>query len=93
MPLNNPNKEKDPNSTRWFYIDWQLDLETGDSVSSCTWTLTGGLTQASVVIDGTNTRIKLAGGTLGAVATASARMTTTNGEITDRTLHITIVEK
>jgi hypothetical protein len=62
-------------------VDW---LDDGDTVVSCTWTVTAGLTSSSPSNSTTQVKIWISGGTVGSSYTATAHFITAAGREDER---------
>lgn len=56
---------KDPDEILDYEIDWAAELESGESISTSTWTVPDGITEDSSTNSTTTTTIVLSGGTAG----------------------------
>jgi hypothetical protein len=74
-------------------IVWrEIGLE--DTISSVAWTVPAGITQSGSPTNTTHTAtITLTGGTAGATYLLSARITTTQGRITDKSFKVRVAEQ
>ncbi len=101
MAAGPPIKEfiKDPDSTLSYTLDWNGAgpgpwLATGETISSDAWTLSSsGITKDSNSNTSTTTSIIVSGGTAGEDYELTSRITTSNSQITDRTIRIKVLEK
>lgn len=86
---------KDSNAKLDFAIDWTPWLQSGDTITTATWTVPAGITQATPApsVTGGKATIWLEGGTVGASYAVTCRVTTTQGRIDDRTITILIRER
>lgn len=75
-----------------FTFDW-TDVLTADSdtISSCTWTITGA-TAGAASVSGMRTTTFVSGGTAGATASIRARLVTTGGRTYEREITLRITE-
>lgn len=85
-------KLKDPDAQVPFKWDWTSWLTDGDSISSHTIIVDGVSLVSSAEASGVVTAT-LSGGTAGKTATATCRITTSNGYTDDRTITLTIMER
>ena len=81
--------QKDPNSTEDFVLDWSTEIGA-DTISSATWTVTGGLVAVTSSNTTTTTTVRLKGGTSGNIAVATCRVTLASGQIKYRAIQMTI---
>lgn len=87
-----PIKRKDPDSVIDFGLDWSEWLNTGDTVSSATWTVTSPSGDLDpIAVDSSNVSGAIctavtSGGTAGNKYELKCRVTTTNGLTEDRTI-------
>ena len=86
------NRTKDPDSIRWYTLDWSRWL-AGDQIQSSVWTIPAGLASVDQQQTPTSTRVKLSGGTLGEQYTITNTITTVQGETEDCSLYLRIVHK
>jgi hypothetical protein len=82
---------KDPNEVLDYQVDWSQRLETGETISSSTFTVVTG----DVIIDSsthstTGTTAWLSGGTNGTPCEVLNRITTSGGRTYDQTLKLRI---
>lgn len=84
--------QKDPNSTEDFVLDWSVELGT-DTISSASWTPTGGINVVSSSNTATTTTARLSGGTDGHPATATCTVTLTSAQVKRRAIQMTITEQ
>ena len=88
-----PTIEKDPNSLLDYTIDFGAWLAPmSDTIASHTATVSGCTLQTSAN-DSTRVVVWIAGGTVGTPASATARITTVGGRITDSTIYFKIKER
>jgi hypothetical protein len=85
---------KDPDEILDYAVDW-TDWLTGenDTAASANWIVPTGLTQVSTSLASGKATIRLSGGTDGSDYAVTCRLTTTGGEIADRTLRITVRQR
>jgi hypothetical protein len=82
---------KDPNSTLDYSMDWSGWLDDGETITSQQVTADpAGLTVSNVSGASGVVRWRLAGGTVGTVYYVTVRVTTSVGQIDDRTVRIRI---
>jgi hypothetical protein len=82
---------KDPGERLDYTIDWQIDgyLETGETISTSTWTVASGITQfGSATATGTSATIWLEGGTHGQEYLATNQIVTSEGRRAERSIKI-----
>lgn len=84
---------KDPDATLRYTFDWADWLETGEVISTVDWEAESGLTDASPTNDDTTASVLISGGTAGETYTLRCRVTTTGGQIDDRTVNIEVSEQ
>ena len=84
--------KKDPNATLDYSVDWTAWLGA-DTITAVTWVLSGGLSKVSQSHTPKIATILVSGGTVGAVETATCRITTAEGRVDDRTITLNIVER
>lgn len=87
--------DKDPNAILDYSWDWTawLSALNGDTISSATVSVTGGLTVGTVGHDATFVTAWLSSGTVGVRATATCRIVTVGGRTEDRTIYLYIRER
>lgn len=71
------------------WADWLLD----DVISSSTWTLPAGISNAGELYSSTSTAIWLGGGTAGTSYSITNLITTLGGKTDKRTIKINVVER
>ena len=81
---------KDPQSVLDYGFDWSDWLDTGDTVSTSTWTVPTGITEDSETETSTATTIWLSGGTVGKKYKITNRMVTANGRTVDRSFYVKV---
>ena len=87
---------KDPNEVLDYQIDWGERLQTGETISTSTWTITGSdsvLVEDNNSISGENTVIWLSAGTLGVRYLLTNRITTSGGRTMDQSVRLKIQSK
>ena len=85
---------KDPNSRLdywWDWTDWLAPLS--DEIEAAQVLGDHGLTVETVEYDTKTVKAFISGGTVGAVAMATCRITTLAGRVEDRSIFLTIKEK
>lgn len=78
-------REKDPDATVDFVVDW-FDYLAGlddDTITAAAFTVPAGLTKVSEDHTGTNATVWLSGGTAGQRYTVTCRVTTAGGRTDD----------
>ena len=83
---------KDPDATISYQIDWEKWLNE-DTIDTSSWTADSGLTVVTDSSSSTRTTVQVSGGTAGETYELLNRITTQNGDETDRTLIIRIINK
>lgn len=73
----------DPDENKYYAFDWTSGLNTGATVTVSTWAGTG-LTFSSQAIASPITRAKITGGTAGLNYTVTNTITTSDGELLER---------
>ena len=90
---------KDPDAALPFGFDWTQWLTTGDSIASCTVSVTSPSGDSAPITAGTPdvssniTSAVLSAGTAGNSYTVTFRATTTNGYTDDRSIFIRVIER
>ena len=85
---------KDPDSVLDYVLDWVTRwLETGDTISTSTWTVPAGITKDSDTNTNTTTTIWVSGGTDDTDYDLTNRVVTAGGRTVDRTLRIQVRER
>jgi len=73
---------KDPNEVLDYTVDWQGTnnpvLESGEAITTSTWTTPSGLTEDSTSKTSTTTTVVLSGGTAGTLYTLTNNIVTDN---------------
>lgn len=82
----NPVEAKDPDESKIYTMDWTEGLNDTATISTSTWTVTSGITNAAdtIVTGSLKTTLRLTGGTAGATYTCTNRITTSDGETLER---------
>jgi hypothetical protein len=70
---------KDPVDVEVFSVDWTEALESGETISSCAFTLQSGITLVRSYASGKISYGWISGGTLGTLYVAEATVTTSLG--------------
>jgi hypothetical protein len=85
---------KDPDATLDFAVDWSDWLTgEGDTGASAVWIVPTGLTKVSESFVSGKHVVRLSGGTDGSDYSVTSRITTTGGEVDNRTLRITVRQR
>jgi hypothetical protein len=85
---------KDVDAVLDYGVDWSNWLESGDTISSSTWTITpSSITTDSTENTTTQAKIWLSGGTVGTTYTATNRIVTNEGRTQDQSIYIKVVHK
>jgi len=73
---------KDPDETKFYYMDWEPYINDGATVSTSTWLIQSGLTSAdpTITVGSLKTRITLSGGISGADYQCRNTAVTSDGE-------------
>ncbi len=88
--------EKDPNAVLDYGLDWGVPLKSwlaGETIASVAWTVPPGLTQVSASNSDTVAKVRLSGGTVGVTYTITCRITTSTGQVEDRSFRVVIRER
>lgn len=88
--------EKDPNAVLDYAVDWGAPLNSwlaGETIASVAWTVPAGLTQGAASNTNTVAQVRLSGGTVGQTYTVTCRITTSTGQIEDRSFRVVIRER
>jgi hypothetical protein len=88
-----PKFTKDPDAVLDYGFDWAAWLQTGETISSATWTVPTGITKTTQTENTTETVIWLSGGTAGTNYDVSCRIVTSGGRTDDRTMTIKVSER
>lgn len=83
---------KDPGETKDYYIDWTDLLATGETISSDTWVVPTGLTEAAALTgtSGNVSYVGLSGGTAGTTYTLTCTMVTSAGRTFERSIRVPV---
>lgn len=84
-----PSFSKDPDAVVDFAVDWTAWL-AGDTISSSTWTVPNGITQASASNTPTKATIWLSGGAAQASYAVTNRIVTAGGRTQDQTILVAV---
>lgn len=93
--MSSQTKRKDPNAVQRFFVDWRKYMtQVGETLTSSTWTVPGGITQTTAGYSAAGlVNIVLSGGTAGTQYTLVNRVTTSGGQTLDQTLVIDCAEQ
>lgn len=85
----------DPNAVLDYSVDWATWLRSGDTVSSATWIIPSGLTEAPQghAISGALATVWLQGGTVGETYKVTCRVVTAQGRQEDHTIRLLCRDK
>jgi hypothetical protein len=86
-------KKKDPEAKINYTVDWEPWLPTGATIASVVWTVPSGITEEASSETTTTATIQLSGGTAGAAYNIECKITTSTGEIDERTFQIQVEER
>lgn len=82
---------KDPEAVLDYQVDWTNWLQTGETISTSTWTVPSPLTQPTLASNTTTkATVWLGGGTDGATYRVTNRVVTNGGRTNDRSLTIVV---
>lgn len=84
---------KDPNAVLDYEFDWSVWLDVGETISSHTVTVTGGIVKDSSANSTTAVTAWISGGTAGTDGTVSCRIVTSAGRTDDRTITLRLQER
>ena len=84
---------KDPDAVLDWKWDWSSWLQSGETISTKTVTISSGLALDSSSNSTTSVTAWISGGTTGQVYSASCRITTNQGRIDDRTVTIRVLNR
>lgn len=84
---------KDPNAVLDFEFDWSAWLAVGETISSHTITVTGGIVKDSSSNSTTAVVAWISGGTDGATATVACRIVTSASRTDERTITLVVAER
>lgn len=84
---------KDPGAILDYGFDWSQWLAAGETIAISEWEVDEGLTGSMEANTSTATQIRLAGGTVGTTYRAINRVTTTAGQVDERTISVRIAER
>lgn len=85
----------DPQAVLDYRIDWSSWLQDGETISTSTWTVAAGITEASPAAshDSTSATIWLSGGTVGSNYALTNHITTSASRQDDRTITVQVRER
>jgi hypothetical protein len=88
---------KDVEAQLAYTLDWSEWLETGDSISTCTWTIAARVNDPTPItkvsdgiVSGTKTYIELAGGQAAKTYVITAKVTTADGLVDRRNFRVNV---
>ena len=84
---------KDPDATLDYSLDWSSWLGNGETISSHSVTVSDGMTLVSSSATETVVSFRVSGGTEGVTYDAVVRITTSLGQIDERTIRIPVAER
>lgn len=84
---------KDPDEILDYSLDWSTILETGETLSTVTWTVPSGLTKISDSEASGVTTIWLSGGTSGTLYELGIRVITSASRTYDLTVRLPVVTR
>ena len=89
---------KDPNEVLDYALDWDATnpgpyLESGETVSTATWTVPSGITKDSQAETTTVTTITLSGGTVNTDYVLTVLMVTTSGREVERSFRVLVRDR
>lgn len=88
-----PRFDKDPDEIISYGFDWGPWLNSVDTIVTSTWIVPTDITSTGSTHDLTTTYTLLGGGTVGRSYTCVNRITTANGQTSDRSLVLVIMQK
>lgn len=83
---------KDPNAVLDYTLDWSLWLN-GDTISTSTWTVPGGITKVLDTKTATSTTVWMSVGTLATSYSVVNKIVTVNGRTEERTIVFALVAR
>jgi hypothetical protein len=86
-------ERKDPDDELDYVFDWSDWLETGETLTTCTWSTPTGITQDDDDIGATTATVWLSGGTVGETYTVGCLVTTSMGRSCERSCRILVAER
>lgn len=84
---------KDPASVLDYGIDWSDWLDSGETISTSTWTVPVGITKDSESNGDTSTLVWLSGGTAGTTYELANKIVTSDGRTVERTIEIIVEQR
>jgi hypothetical protein len=93
MPSPGEIIKKDPDAVLNYVMDWSDWLDSGETISTSTWTVDSGLTEDSETETTTTATITLSGGTVGSRYRVTNRITTSGSQTDDRSFFVDVVER
>lgn len=84
---------KDPDAVTDYPFDWSDWMESGDTISTVTVTVSSGLTKDSVTFTTSAVVVWVSGGTAGTVYTIACRIVTADGRTEERTIRVKLKEQ
>ena len=81
---------KDPDATLDYEFDWSDWLATGETIASEDVTVEDGLTKGSVTESDGKVTVRLSGGTVNTRYSVACKITTSSGQIDERTMSILV---
>jgi hypothetical protein len=85
-----PIYTKDPGATKDYSFDWSDWLQTGETISTSSWSVTSGITQVSESETTTTTTIWLSGGAAGQRYLCTNTITSSGGRTEKKSIVIDI---
>jgi hypothetical protein len=88
--------EKDPNAALDYGVNWGVPFNSWlgeETIASVAWTVAAGLTQGAASNSDTVAKVRLSGGTAGETYAVTCRVTTSGGQIDERTFRIVVRER
>lgn len=91
-------QDKDPNEVKDYKIAWGTRLDSGDTISTSTWTVDSGTVTVGTgaqapSISGTDCIVWLLGGAAGEKAKVRNRITTANGRTHEDSIYVPVADK
>lgn len=88
-----PTYRKDPSDVLDYGFDYSSWMDTGDSISTSTWTVPDGITKTSQSNDDDHTTIWVSGGTAGTKYRITNKIVTDEGRTLERSFDIVVVNR
>lgn len=85
-----PTFLKDPDAVLDYGFDWSEWLQTGETLSSATWTVPSGITKNSQSISNTVSLAWLSGGTANTDYILQCKITTSESRVDERSMTIRV---